>query len=129
MKFINRAFVMALLVMPQAVWAVTPANIGTMPLTNTSATIERGGTITAVNRRERTITSGWRNLLTCKRSGRRFTEEYAGYIQYSQKRLRRTGNNQGDTTDHTTRQVMLQKSFPVCLTWDVAYLTMGFNTP
>ncbi len=56
MKFINRAFVMALLVMPQAVWAVTPANIGTMPLTNTSATIERGGTITAVNRRERTIT-------------------------------------------------------------------------
>jgi len=56
MKFINRTFVMALLVMPQAVWAVTPANIGTMPLTNTSATIERGGTITAVNRRERTIT-------------------------------------------------------------------------
>ena len=56
MKFINRAFVMALLVMPQAVWAVTPANIETVPSTSTSAATERGGTITAVNRRERTIT-------------------------------------------------------------------------
>lgn len=59
MKLINRTLFMALLIAPQMVWAVTPANnsgIGSMPLTNTSGTIERGGTITAVDRQGRTIT-------------------------------------------------------------------------
>jgi len=61
MKFIKWALFSAamLLTLQQPVWAVTPSANGSirgMPLTNTSGTIERGGTITAVDLRSKTIT-------------------------------------------------------------------------
>lgn len=61
MKLINWTLfsLIALLAAPQAVWAITPANNGgstSAPLTNTTGTIERGGTVTAVNLQRGTIT-------------------------------------------------------------------------
>ncbi len=58
MKLINYALLSMMALMPQAVWAIKLANDGNMPAPTTSVpeTIERGGTITAVNRQARTIT-------------------------------------------------------------------------
>lgn len=60
MKFISWTLfsAAALLAVPQPVWAVTQAinsGIRNMPLANTSGTIERGGTITAINPKKETI--------------------------------------------------------------------------
>lgn len=61
MKFIKWVLFSAavFLTLQQPVWAVTPSANGSirdMPLTNTSGTVERGGTITAVDLRSKTIT-------------------------------------------------------------------------
>lgn len=61
MKFNKWALfsVAVLLTLQQPVWAVIPSANGSIrdtPLTNTSGTIERGGTITAMDLRSKTIT-------------------------------------------------------------------------
>lgn len=61
MKFIKWAILSAtaLLTLQQPVWAVTPSVYGSIKdkhLTNTSGTIERGGSITAVDLQNKTIT-------------------------------------------------------------------------
>ncbi len=57
MKLINYAVVTMMAFMPQAVWAIKPANVGDMPATSsTPVTVERSGTITAVNHQNRTAT-------------------------------------------------------------------------
>lgn len=57
MKLINYALISMMALMPQAVWAIKPANVDmSSATTSVPETIERGGTITAVNPNARTIT-------------------------------------------------------------------------
>ena len=58
MKLINYALLSMMALAPQTVLAITSANDGNMPTPATSApaAIERGGTITAMNRQAGTIT-------------------------------------------------------------------------
>ena len=49
-------FVMALLSMSQTAIAIKPANLGDMPAYSAPTTVERSGTITAVNHQNRTVT-------------------------------------------------------------------------